>query len=110
MVFHDARGRYLATSVTGRCVATRAVLTTSDEQQADDQQDQNDDDDPEHFHPAWCAGIGRPVDHVRLLSSRVVADAFIHDGNSLLIHYVAVKSTCLGIVVMYNRVVPKLWN
>ena len=74
MVFHDAGERYLATSVTERCVASRAVLTT-DEHSGDDQQDHNDDDDPEHFHPAWRAGIGRPVSHVRLLSSRVLVAA-----------------------------------
>src|SRR5215208_6187144 len=70
------------------------MLTTPDEHQADDQQDHDDDDDPEHFHPAWCAGIGGRVSHVRLLSSRVVVEAFIHDGNSLSRQYVAVKSDC----------------
>jgi AcrR family transcriptional regulator len=100
----------LVTSVTGRCVASRAVLTTTDEHHGDDQQDHEDDDDPEHFHPAWCAGIGRPVSRVLLLSSRVVVEVFIHEGNSLSRQYVAVKSKRLDIVVMYTGVVPKLWN
>jgi hypothetical protein len=82
MIFYDAREWYLATSVTGRRVATRAVLTTTDEHHGDGQQDHGDDDDPEHFHPTWRAGIGRPVSHVRLLSSRVVVKV-VYDGNSL---------------------------
>jgi AcrR family transcriptional regulator len=89
-------------------VATRAVLTTTDEHHGDDQQD--DDDDPKHFDPAWCAGMGRPVSHGRLLSSRVGVEAFIHDGNSLSRQYVDIKSECIDIVVMYTEVVPKLWN
>jgi hypothetical protein len=64
----------LVTSVTGRCVATRAVLSATDEHYGDDQQDHDDDGEPEYFHPAWCAGIGRPVSHVRLLSSRWLQD------------------------------------
>ena len=47
---------------------------------------------------------------MHLLFSRVVVEAFIHDGNSLSRQYVVVKPICLGIVVMYTRVVPKLWN
>jgi AcrR family transcriptional regulator len=47
---------------------------------------------------------------VRLLSSRVVVEAFIYDGNSLSRQYVAVQPWCLAIVVMYTGVVPKLWN
>jgi AcrR family transcriptional regulator len=85
------------------------VLTT-DEYPGDDQQDHDDDDDPEHFHPAWCAGIGRPVSHVRLLSSRVVVEAFIHDGSSLSRQYVSVKARRLDTVIVYTGVVPKLWN
>jgi hypothetical protein len=77
VVFHDARGWYLATSVTGRRVATRAVLTATDEHHGDDQQNHDDDDDPKHLYPAWRAGIGRPVSHVRLLSSRVVIEAIV---------------------------------
>jgi len=100
----------LATCVTGRGVATRAVLTTTDEHHSDDQQDQDDDDDPKHLHPAWCAGIGGRVSHVHLLSSRLVVDTFIHDVNSLSRQYVVVKSDCLDIVAMYTGVVPKLWN
>jgi AcrR family transcriptional regulator len=99
----------LATSVTGRCVATRAVLTT-DEYPGDDQQDHDDDDDPEHFHPTWCAGIAGRVSHVRLLSSRVVVEAFIHDGSSLSRQYVFVKARRLDTVIVYTGVVPKLWN
>src|SRR4051794_5732931 len=30
--------------------------------------------------------------------------------NSLSRHYVAVKSRCIAIVVMYTKVVPRLWN
>jgi AcrR family transcriptional regulator len=91
-------------------VATRAVLTTTDEHHGDNQQDHDDDDDPKHFDPAWCAGMGRPVSHGRLLSSRVGVEAFIHDGNSLSRQYVDIKSECIDIVVMYTEVVPKLWN
>ena len=47
---------------------------------------------------------------MRLLSSRVVVEVFIHEGNSLSRHYVAVKPKCRSIVVMYTGVVPKLWN
>jgi hypothetical protein len=61
----------MATSAAGLCVTTRAVLTTTDEHPSDNQQDHNNDDDPYHFHPAWCAGIGGWVSHMRLLSSRV---------------------------------------
>ncbi len=100
----------MATIVTGRCVARRAVLSTTDEHNGDGQQDHEDYDDPEHFHPAWCAGIRRTVSRVLFLSSRVVVEVFIHEGNSLSRQYVAVKSKCLSIVVMYTGVVPKLWN
>jgi AcrR family transcriptional regulator len=109
VIFHYTRGQYSATRVTGRRVTSRAVLTT-DKHHDYDQQDQGDDDDPEHFHPAWCAGIGRPVGHVRLLSSPVVVEALIHAGNSLSRQYVLIKSHCLNIVVMYTGMVPKLWN
>jgi AcrR family transcriptional regulator len=44
------------------------------------------------------------------VSSRVVVEAFIHDSDSLARQCVVVKSECLDIVVMYTRVVPKLWN
>jgi AcrR family transcriptional regulator len=47
---------------------------------------------------------------VVLLSSRVVVEAFVHDYNSLSIHYVSVNSACLENVAMYTGVVPKLWN
>ena len=51
---------------------------------------------------------------MRLLSSRVVAEAFIHDGNSLSRQCVDVKSKCLNIAVtytgVYTGVVPNLWN
>jgi AcrR family transcriptional regulator len=47
---------------------------------------------------------------VRLLSSRVVVETFIHDGNSLSRQNVVIKSKCLDIVIMYTRVVPRLWN
>jgi AcrR family transcriptional regulator len=90
-------------------VATRAVLTT-DEHHGDDQQDYDDDDDREHLHPSWCAGIGRPVSYVRLLSSRVVVTVLIHDGNSLSRRHVYIKSECIDNVVMYTGVVPRLWN
>jgi AcrR family transcriptional regulator len=98
----------LATSVTRRCVATRAVATTTDKHPGEDQHDHDDDDDPEHFHPAWCAGIGGPVSHVRLLA--LVVKVVIHDLHSLSRQYVTIKSERLGIVVMYTGVVPKLWN
>jgi AcrR family transcriptional regulator len=99
----------LATSITGGCVAAGAVLFTDEEHHGDDQQDHDDDGDPEHFYPPWCAGIGRPVSHVRLLSSRVVVKTFMtatvyRDKVSLSNQYVST------IVVMYTRVVPKLWN
>ncbi len=45
MVFHDARGRYLTTSVTGCRVSTRAVPTT-EKHHGDDQQNHDDEDDP----------------------------------------------------------------
>jgi len=44
------------------------------------------------------------------VSSRVVVKVFIDDGNSLSRQYVSVKAVCLNIVVMYTRVMPKLWN
>lgn len=47
---------------------------------------------------------------MRLLSSRVASRGFVHDGNSLSIQYVNIKSECLYIVVMYTGVVPKLWD
>ena len=100
----------MASSVTGRCVATRAVATTTDEHPGDEQQDQDEGDDPEHFHPAWCAGIGRRASHVGLLSSGVVAEAFLNDGNNLSIHYVYVNTVCIDIAVTYTGVVPKLWS
>jgi hypothetical protein len=74
--FHDTKGRNLAASVTGLCVATGAVLSATDEHHGGDQQDHDDDDYPEHFHPAWCPGIGGRVSHVRLLSSSRVVEAF----------------------------------
>ena len=37
---------------------------------------------------------------MRLLSSRVVVEAFIHDGNSLSRHNVVIKPKCLDIVVI----------
>jgi AcrR family transcriptional regulator len=91
-------------------VATRAVLSTTDEHHGGGQQDYDDDDDPEYFHPAWCAGIGRPASHVRLLSSPVVVETLIHDGNSLSRQSVLSKTKCLGIVIMYTQWMPRLWN
>jgi AcrR family transcriptional regulator len=44
-----------------------------------------------------------------LAHSRASTFVFLRDG-SLLIQYVYVKPYCLEIVVMYNEVVPKLWN
>jgi AcrR family transcriptional regulator len=91
-------------------VATRAVLSTHEEHNGDDQQDHDDDDDPEHLHPTWRAGIGRPICHVRLLSSRVVSKlsfmmiTVYRDTVSLSNHDVK------AMIVMYTRVVPKLWN
>ena len=95
-------------SVTGQCVATRSVLTTTDEHPGDDQKDHDGHDNPKHLHPAWCAwlsirgqphvavvagiGIGRPVSYVRLLSSRVVVEAFVHEDKSLSRQYVFIKS------------------
>ena len=40
----------------------------------------------------------------------MVVKAFIHDVNSLSRHYVYVKPMCYDTVVMYTKVVPKLWN
>ena len=103
-------GGYLVVSVTGRCVATRAVVTTAEKHEPPEQQDQDDRNDPKYLHPAWCAGIWRSVSHVRLLSSRVVAEAFQCGANSLLRQCVSVKSICLDNGVLYTWVVPKLWN
>ncbi len=47
---------------------------------------------------------------MRLLSSHVIVEAFIHDTSSLSIHHVSVKTTCLNITVVYTEAVPKLWN
>ena len=47
---------------------------------------------------------------MRLLCSRAVVEAFIHDGSSLSRQYIAIKSKCLDTVGMYTEVVPKLWN
>ena len=60
-------GRCVATSVTGRCVSTRAVAATDagDEDDAN-QQDQDESDNPKYLHPAWCA-VGEPVSDVRVL-------------------------------------------
>ncbi len=44
------------------------------------------------------------------ISSCIVVEALIRDDNSLSIQYVDIKTKCLVIVVMYTRVVPKLWN
>ena len=82
----------MPTSLTGLCMAARAVLTTDEEHQADGQQDHDDDDDPEHFHPTRRAGIGRPVSRVLLLSSRVVAEEYVHYSSSLSRQFVSVKT------------------
>ena len=51
---------------------------------------------------------------MRLLSSRGVLQAFIHDSISLSRQYVLVKSKCFDIAVtytgVYTGVVPNLWN
>src|SRR5215207_9959366 len=73
MLVHDAGKHYPATSVTGGGVTTRAV---PGEEHDHYQHYQDDHDDPGHFHPAWCTRIGRPVTHVRLLSSQTVVEAF----------------------------------
>jgi AcrR family transcriptional regulator len=44
------------------------------------------------------------------VSSRVVVEAFIHDGSSLSRQYVFVKARRLDTVIVYTGVVPKLWN
>jgi AcrR family transcriptional regulator len=108
--FHDARGRSLAISITGLCVAARAVLTPDEEHQADDQQDHDDDDDPEHFHPPWYTGIGRPVIHMRLLSLCVVVEAYFITATVYRDRVSSSNRDVSTIVIMYTRVVPKLWN
>jgi hypothetical protein len=88
----------LATGVTGRCVATRAVLTTDTEQlETAEQQHQDDDDDPQRFHPAWRAGIEGRFSHVRLLSSCVVVKVIVavkehKDSMTIQKQYVYTKS------------------
>jgi len=86
------------------------VFTTDKEHQTDDQQEHDDDDDPEHFYPAWCARVGRPVSHLCLLSSGLVVEVFIHDNGSLMRRCVIIKSCCLDIVVVYTGEMPRLWN
>jgi AcrR family transcriptional regulator len=39
-----------------------------------------------------------------------VVKVFIHDVNSLSRQYVDFKSLCLDVVVLYTKVMPKLWN
>src|SRR5215216_4580511 len=112
-------------NATGRCMATKTVLTTAaGDHHGDKQQHHEDYDDPNHHHPAWRAGgrfavaphagalvsvgVGRPISHARLL-----ALAFLHNSNSLSRQYVAVKSKCFKIVITYigyTSVMPKLWN
>ena len=45
-----------------------------------------------------------------LLSSGMVAGAFLNDGNNLFIQHVHVKTVCIDIAVTYTGVVPKLWS
>ena len=45
-----------------------------------------------------------------LLSSCVVVEAFVYDGNNLSRHCVYVKSACLDTTVAYTGAMPRLWN
>jgi hypothetical protein len=48
-------------------MATRSVLTTGTGDDNDDnEQDQNDDDNRRNLHPAWYAGIGGLVRHLKI--------------------------------------------
>src|SRR5215217_4295223 len=105
--FHEAGGRDLATNVTGRCVATGAVPA---KEQDTYQQDQDDHDDPGRFHPARRPGIGRPVTHVRLLSSRPVVEAIIRGAASLRYIMSRCQTYCISSVVVYTGKVPRLWD
>jgi AcrR family transcriptional regulator len=91
-------------------MAARAVPTTDEEHHGYDQHDHDDDYDPEHFHPAWCAGIGRPVSHVRLLSSCVVVEAYFMTAIVYRGRMSSSNRNVSTIVIMYTEVVPKLWN
>src|SRR5215204_2242890 len=107
MLVHDAGKHYPATSVTGRGVTTRAV---PGEEHDHYQHYQDDHDDPGYFHPAWSTRIGRPVTHVRPLSSRVFVGAFVHDMGSLRYTMSRCQTYCLNIAVVYTGTVPRLWN
>ena len=82
----------MATVAAG--MATRTVLAAG-EKQDDKQQDHDEGDDPEHLHPAWCAGVGGRISHVR---------GSLRDGVSLSTQSVSIRDTT------YTGVVPKVWN
>src|SRR5215212_11693653 len=107
MCFHEAGGRDLAFSVTGRDVATRAVPAEEHDRH---QQDQQDHDDPGRFHPARCPGVGRPVTHARLLSSRLLVEALIRDKDSLQYSMSQCQTYCLNVAIVYTESVPRLWD
>ena len=48
------------------------VMATADVNQDDNQRRHDDDRDSRHFHPAWCAGVGKWIGHVRRLFCRAV--------------------------------------
>jgi hypothetical protein len=55
-------------------VATEAarglqVVAAAGVNQDHNQEGHNADGDPRYFYPAWCAGVGRRVSHVRLFFS-----------------------------------------
>src|ERR671911_679881 len=108
MLVRDAGKHHSATSVTGgRGVTTRAVPA---EEHDHYKHDHDDHDDPGHFHPAWRPRIGRPVTHVRLLSSCAVFGAFVH-GRGILLYIMSRYHTyCFSVAIMYTGVVPRLWD
>jgi hypothetical protein len=61
------RASVLATSVTGGSVASRGPCSPPKNILATNSTTTTIAIDPKHLHPAWCAGIGRPVSHGCLL-------------------------------------------
>src|SRR5712691_966750 len=105
-------------------VGTRAE--SAGQVQDDKQQDQDDPDDPEHDHPparppggwfaAWIraefiasVGVGRRASHAGVLSVGWSCE-LVETPAVLSRHFVAVKSSCLVVDVLYAETVPKLWT
>jgi hypothetical protein len=91
------------------------VMAAANVNQDDNQQGYDDDSDSGHFHPAWCAGVGKWIGHVRRLFCRAVVkmDAKCetrqhvqnrvneqHDAN---VRYGTICSICPGIVWRCQR-------